>query len=311
VELTAVGGRASFPGGSVSAVARPGAWVPGGCARAGVGPFDRIVDGLSRPVTDWVRTVCLPGPDVWWGYQERRRLMVFGGMARLSVVAAGVVLTASAQVVRGAGCVVSRAVQVAGEATTVGAGAVGGAARVSRTATGSAMRVLGRAVAVGAPYWRHGQRFHVPLRARTGSITAQQAIKKVAAGVLEHPDVLVAYWDGGLQRLVVQVAENAVTDRVVDAVGALAARHGLVCSAALAPEGAHPGDVTEVRTAAVGLALDTAALAGALAAAMVRLRRPPAGDQRGVDADAGRPPRGRAAGVPVRSAHRGTGASRD
>jgi cation-transporting ATPase I len=205
--------------------------------------------------------------------------MVFGGVAGLSVVAAGVALTASTQVVRGAGCVVRRVVEaageVAGEATTVGVGAVDGAARVSRTAAGSAMRVLGRAVAMRAPYWRHGHRFHLPLRGRAGSVTAQQAIKKVAAGVLEHPDVLVAYWDGGLQRLVVQVAENAVTDRVVDAVGALAARHGLVCSAAPAPEGAHPGDVSEVRTAAVGLALDAAALAAALAAAMVRLRRPP------------------------------------
>lgn len=59
MELTAVGGRVSFPGGSVSAVARPGAWVPDGCARAGVGPFDRgrfeqTSNGLG---THGVRTV--------------------------------------------------------------------------------------------------------------------------------------------------------------------------------------------------------------------------------------------------------------
>ncbi|HKS51525.1 MAG TPA: cation-translocating P-type ATPase, partial [Pseudonocardiaceae bacterium] len=239
-----------------------------------MGPFD---PGRLEQMSNGLGTHCVPTVVRTWrgAIEGRRRLIVLGGVARLSVVAAGVALKASAQVVRGAGCVVGRAVQVAAEANTIGVGVVGGAARVSRTAARSATGVLGRAVAVGAPYWRHGQRFHLPLRARTGSVAAQQAIKKVAAGVLEHPDVLVAYWDGGLQRLVVQVAENAVTDRVVERVSALAARHGLVCSAAPAPDTAHPGDVTEVRTAAVCLALDTAALAGALMAAMVRLRRPP------------------------------------
>jgi cation-transporting ATPase I len=92
---------------------------------------------------------------------------------------------------------------------------------------------------------------------------------------LEHPDVLVAYWDGGLGRLVVQVAENAVTDRVVDAATVVAAKHGLASTAQEAEAILHPGDVREARTAAVALTLDAAALAGAVTAGTLRLRRLP------------------------------------
>jgi cation-transporting ATPase I len=201
--------------------------------------------------------------------------MIFGGLARLPVMGAGLALRASAQAVRGAGRVVGSAVEVVGEVTTVGMGVVGSAARVSTKPASSAAGVLRRAVAVGGQHWQAGHRFHVPLRARTSSGTAaRQAIKKVVAGVMEHPDVLVAYWDGGLQRVVVQLAEDAVTDRVGEAVSALAAQHGLAVTEAEHGD-AHPGDATEVRTAVVALALDSAALAGALMAAMVRLRRPP------------------------------------
>jgi len=235
-----------------------------------------LLTALDGLVTEWVRVVCVLSVRMRGGVIGGRRLMVFAGLVRLPVVGAGLAVRASVQAVRGAGRVVGSAVDVAGEVTTVGIGVVGSAARVSRKAAGSAAEVSHRAVAVGAHHWHHGQRLHMPLRARAGSSgAAQQAIKKVIAGVLEHPDVLVAYWDGGLQRLVVQVADNAVTDRVVGAVSAVAAKHGLVARAAEVEHSPHPGDVTEVRTAAVGLALDTAALAGALTAAMVRLRRPP------------------------------------
>ncbi|HEX6404974.1 MAG TPA: HAD-IC family P-type ATPase, partial [Pseudonocardiaceae bacterium] len=169
-----------------------------------------------------------------------------------------------------------RVVDLGVEVATIGVGAAGGGAQASTRAVRSATGVLRRVVAVGSQHWQHGQRFHLPLRAPVGSGgAARQAIKKVAAGLLEHPDVLVAYWDGGLQRLVVQVAEHAVTDRVVEAATALAAKHGLASTAAEAQQSAHPGDVGEVRTAAVALALDTAGLAAALTAAVLRLRRPP------------------------------------
>ncbi len=72
-----------------------------------------------------------------------------------------------------------------------------------------------------------------------------------------------------------QVAEDAVTDRVVEAATSLAAKHGLAARPAEAEEVPHPGGVGEVRAAAVALAVDTAGVAGALTARMVRLRRPP------------------------------------
>jgi hypothetical protein len=68
VELTAVGGRASFPGGSVSAVARPGARVPGGCARAGVVPFER---GRLEQTSNGLGTHCEPAVvRTWWRDQK-------------------------------------------------------------------------------------------------------------------------------------------------------------------------------------------------------------------------------------------------
>lgn len=203
--------------------------------------------------------------------------MVFGGLRRLSAAGAGLVLTASAQVVRRTtACVVGRAADLGAEVATIGVSVAGSGAQASSKAIRSATGVLRRAVAVGTRPWQEGQRFHLALRARVGTGAAtRQAITKVAAAVLEHPDVLVAYWDGGLQRLVVQVAENAVTDRVMEVATALAAKHGLVPTVAEVEESTHPGDVSEVRTAAVALALDTAALAAAVTSAMLRLRRPP------------------------------------
>ncbi|MGB8201878.1 MAG: cation-translocating P-type ATPase, partial [Pseudonocardiaceae bacterium] len=200
--------------------------------------------------------------------------MVLGALARLGV---GLVLTSPVRVLRGAGVVVRTAVDVAGEAATIGVGVAGAGARATTEAARSVTGVVRRVVAVGAAHWQEGQRFHLPLSVPDAGMArgAQQAMKKVVAGVLEHPDVLVAYWDGGLGRLVVQVAEDAVTDRVVEAATSLAARHGLAARPAEAEEIPHPGGVGEVRAAAVALAVDAAGVAGALTARMVRLRRPP------------------------------------
>ncbi|HWR49247.1 MAG TPA: cation-translocating P-type ATPase, partial [Pseudonocardiaceae bacterium] len=186
-------------------------------------------------------------------------------------------MTAPAQVLRGTSVVVGRAVDVAGEVATVGVGVAAMGAQVAVGAARSVPGVVRRVVAVGTRHWQEGQRFHIPLRApHTGTGGGpQQAIKKVVAGVLEHPDVLVAYWDGGLGRLVVQVAEDAVTDRVVEVATAVATKYGLISKMEEAEEVAHPGSVGEIRTAALALALDAAGLAGAWTAGMVRLRCPP------------------------------------
>ncbi|HYZ38316.1 MAG TPA: cation-translocating P-type ATPase, partial [Pseudonocardiaceae bacterium] len=199
--------------------------------------------------------------------------MVFGGLARLGL---GLALTAPARVLGGAGEVVRAAVEVAGEVATIGVGVTASGTRATMGAARSATGVMRRVVAVGVRHWQDGQRFHLPLRAPAGvGRRSQQAIKKVVAGVLEHPDVLVAYWDGGLGRLVVQVAENAVTDRVVEAATAMAARHGLVCTTDEVEQAAHPGDVREIRTTAIALAMDAFGFAGALTAGVLRLQRAP------------------------------------
>ncbi|MFD0327732.1 hypothetical protein ACFQZC_04575 [Streptacidiphilus monticola] len=85
--------------------------------------------------------------------------------------------------------------------------------------------------------------------------------------------MLTAYWDGGLAHLVVQLTEDAVSDRVVDRVDALAAEHGL--TARPEPESRHPGGVAEVRVQAVGLACDALGLGVALGSKAVRLERSP------------------------------------
>jgi hypothetical protein len=59
-------------------------------------------------------------------------------------------LTASAQVVRGAGSVVGRVVDLGVEVATIGVGVAGGGAQASTRAVRSATGVLRRVVAVGA-----------------------------------------------------------------------------------------------------------------------------------------------------------------
>ncbi|NED76187.1 hypothetical protein G3I51_28525, partial [Streptomyces sp. SID9944] len=51
--------------------------------------------------------------------------------------------------------------------------------------------------------------------------------RRVAAKLAERPDVLFAYWDQGLGRLVVSVTEDEFSDRVLEHASDLAARSGL------------------------------------------------------------------------------------
>ncbi|WP_190133920.1 cation-translocating P-type ATPase [Streptomyces longispororuber] len=167
--------------------------------------------------------------------------------------------------------------------------AAGAAARAARgtvhgadSVWGSARRVghVARNAVRGGAEWRAERRVHLPLRpaadrpAPEGGTAA--LARKVAAALEQHPEVITAYWDGGLSRLVVTVAEDEVTDGVERKAAGLAARFGLEPAVDdSVEEFAHPGDPRGVRDAAAALAFDVAGTAGALTGWMLRLPRSP------------------------------------
>ncbi|MEU8599478.1 cation-translocating P-type ATPase [Streptomyces parvulus] len=169
-----------------------------------------------------------------------------------------------------------------GTAPAVGAaaGAVAGTARAGVRGAdfaARAARVARAALPGGAREWRAGSRAHLALSA-AGSDEARLAggtekvARRVAAAVAEHPDVLVAYWDTGLARLVVTATEEELTDSVVDHATDVAHRHGLAVGDQV-DELAHPGDPASVRVAATALGADLLGIAAAVTAS--RLRLPP------------------------------------
>ncbi|MFG3723307.1 HAD-IC family P-type ATPase [Streptomyces massasporeus] len=161
---------------------------------------------------------------------------------------------------------------LAGAVAGAAAGAARGAARSVTSAYDTTRRVrnVARNALTGGQHWKAGQRLHLALRHPDGEAGA--LARQVAGELVEHPDVLAAYWDGGLSRLVVTVAEDAATDRVAERATELATRFGLA-------EGAdpdlrdtsHPGDPTEVRVTAAAILMDAAGTAGALAGRSLRL----------------------------------------
>ncbi|MBA8976506.1 cation-transporting ATPase I [Streptomyces aureorectus] len=165
------------------------------------------------------------------------------------------------------------------------AGAVAGAAAGAARGTAQGMtsvhdttRRLGhvaRNALGGGRHWRAGPRVHLALRHPDGAVAP--LARRAAAELLDHPDVLTAYWDDGLSRLVVTAVTDAAGDRVTEHAVALAARLGLTEDAGPdeASGTAHPGDPREVRVAAAALALDAAGAAGALTARSLRLPRSP------------------------------------
>ncbi|MER7097818.1 cation-translocating P-type ATPase, partial [Streptomyces althioticus] len=100
-------------------------------------------------------------------------------------------------------------------------------------------------------HWRAGHRVHLALR--HPDATVAPLARKVAAELLEHPDVVAAYWDEGLARLVVTAVTDAAGDRVAERAVAVAERLGLTEDAGedAGPEPEydtpHPGDPREVR----------------------------------------------------------------
>ncbi|MFD5802028.1 MULTISPECIES: cation-translocating P-type ATPase [unclassified Streptomyces] len=169
------------------------------------------------------------------------------------------------------------------------AGAVAGTARAGVRGAdfaARAARVARSALPGGTRDWRAGPRAHLALApAESDEVRlaggTERVARRVAAEVAEHPDVLVAYWDTGLARLVVTATEEGLSDSVVDRVTEVAERHGLTRTDGRDREDigdqvdelAHPGDPASVRVAATALGADLLGIAAAVTGA--RLRLPP------------------------------------
>ncbi|MGY4926634.1 HAD-IC family P-type ATPase [Streptomyces sp. 900105755] len=161
------------------------------------------------------------------------------------------------------------------------AGAAAGAARAGVRSLDSATRMsrAARNALLGSEQrWRSGARAHFALRAADGERARSagglpRLAGHVATALAEHPDVLFAYWDEGLGRLVVAAAEETVADEVMARAADLAARHGLVAVDADADGVTHPADPAGIRAA---LATLTADLVGTgIGVAAYALRLPP------------------------------------
>ncbi|MGW1004331.1 HAD-IC family P-type ATPase [Streptomyces sp. NPDC002520] len=161
------------------------------------------------------------------------------------------------------------------------AGATAGAARAGVRSLDTATRMTraARNALLGSEQqWWSGARAHLALRAASGEQARaagglHRLAGHVATALAEHPEVLFAYWDQGLGRLVVAAAEEAVADDVMARAADLAARHGLVAAGDDADEVTHPADPAGIRAA---LATLTADLVGTgIGVAAYALRLPP------------------------------------
>ncbi|MEV6810498.1 cation-translocating P-type ATPase, partial [Streptomyces sp. NPDC051129] len=137
-------------------------------------------------------------------------------------------------------------------------------------------RVARHALPGAGVHWRSGARAHLALRPAEPDGTRHadgiaHLARRVAEALQEHPDVLVAYWDQGLARLVVTATGQEAADRVLDHAAGLAERHGLVLAGPAVEETTHPADPAGVRAAAATLAADAVGTALALTAYALRL----------------------------------------
>ncbi|MFF9125626.1 HAD-IC family P-type ATPase [Streptomyces sp. NPDC014889] len=169
--------------------------------------------------------------------------------------------------------------RAAAPAVGAAAGAVAGTARAGVRGADAAVRVarVARNAVPGMDrQWRSGTRAHLSLRSldrekilRAGG--KAHLARRIAATLAERPDVLFAYWDEGLGRLVVAVTEEEAADEVADHAAGLAARHGLVMDGDDPEEITHPGDPARVRAAAATLASDVVGVGLALTSYALRL----------------------------------------
>ncbi|MCK7624344.1 cation-translocating P-type ATPase [Streptomyces sp. RS10V-4] len=157
-------------------------------------------------------------------------------------------------------------------------GTVHGAAAAADTAR-RVGRVSRNAADTGRGYWQAGSRLQLPLRPRADAGGRARGVEaaagKVAAALAQQPEVVAAYWDGGLARLVVQMTKDAVTDRVIERAAELATAHRLERTGDDVLETAHPDHIGGVRAQALGLACDAVGLATAVGARAIRLKHTP------------------------------------
>ncbi|WP_436959194.1 HAD-IC family P-type ATPase [Streptomyces sp. SudanB182_2057] len=184
--------------------------------------------------------------------------------------------TAAARLLPAAPRLLARA---AAPAVGMAAGAAASTARAGVRGADTAARVarVARNALPGAgTHWRSGARAHLAVRplerdpARGTGGTAHLA-RRLAEALEEHPEVLIAYWDQGLARLVVTATGEQAADRVLAHAADLAERHGLALADGDVAETTHPADPAGVRAAAATLAADAVGIAVALTAYTLRL----------------------------------------
>ncbi|MFE7276588.1 HAD-IC family P-type ATPase [Streptomyces sp. NPDC057623] len=198
--------------------------------------------------------------------------MVLGLLTRPTAAAAGLVAAGPRLLARGAAPAVGAA-----------AGALAGTARAGVRGADTAarfVRVARDTLPQGPHPWRSGTRTHLALRPeapdrvrREGG--TERAARKVASALAAHPDVALAYWDGGLRRLVVTAVDESAGDRVLEKASEIAARHGLARTDEDVEEIPHPANRAGVRDAAVTLAADGAGIATAFIGYGLRLPASP------------------------------------
>ncbi|MEV7979669.1 cation-translocating P-type ATPase [Streptomyces sp. NPDC086519] len=179
--------------------------------------------------------------------------------------------------------VLSGAPRLLARAAAPGVGAVAGAAAGTARAgvrsldTAARMtRAARSALLSDGRQWRSGTRAHLALRAADpAQARAAGGLHRIAGHVAEalaeHPDVLFAYWDEGLGRLVVAAAEDTALDQILEHAADLADRHGLTAAAGAPEEVTHPADPAGIRAALATLAADLIGAGVGVAAYWLRL----------------------------------------
>ncbi|MFE7995363.1 hypothetical protein, partial [Streptomyces shenzhenensis] len=131
-------------------------------------------------------------------------------------------LTAPSTTVRALPAAPRLLARAAAPAAGIAAGAIAGTARAGVRSVDGAVRLarVARTVLPGsAAQWRAGARAHLALRPADPDQPpdrTRRLARRLAEEVSEHPDVLFAYWDDGLDRLVVAGCEDMVGDDVIE-----------------------------------------------------------------------------------------------